>query len=424
MRQGIGHFLSAATHLHASVCCLEIKLFIKFNHGDCMYCKVKRMYVFLAAIVCAASMFYSVYAEGLDIYGYGQIMGQNQKNFNSSTATGTGSAISSHSTTTFSIQEIDLFLHKNFTPTVSCLVDLQFLNSYSTQNKWGDLNLDEAWVKFSPSRLFELKVGYIVPIFNNFNEVKTKFPIFPYIQRPLVYESSMGTIMGSAFLPLHAAAQISGTASAGSMKLDYAIYGGNSEFMQTGTKDSSNYKAGGMRVGLRGFDLKFGVSATYDYCRNDQINSTISRANSMPGSTQYSLLGSTPRGRVGLDLSYSKFGLTLESEFIYVKELFTDGQKTSINNLVSGKVFTGADLSMYVAFGTITYDFLDRYFVFAGYATALNPTMGMADPLKSPLGGAGIRINDNVTVKLQETYVMVSSNMKMLSSQAAVSFYF
>jgi hypothetical protein len=372
-------------------------------------------------------MFYSVYAEGLDIYGYGQVIGQNTKMY-SSGGSSAGPLSSDHSTTTFSLQEMDLFLHKNFSPTVSCLVDLQFLNTFSTEKGWGDLNLDEAWVKFSPSRLFELRVGYIVPTFNNFNEIKTKFPLFPYIQRPIVYESSMGSIMGGAFLPLHAAAQIDGTAPVGSIKLDYALYGGNSEFMQVNDmgsiSDSSNYKAGGMRVGMRGFDLKFGVSATYDYCRNDQINSSITTANSMPGSTtQYSSLGSTPRYRIGLDLSYSKFGFTVESEYIYVKESFTGDQKAIINDLVLGNVLPSTDQNMYVAFGSIMYDFLDRYFVFAGYSVARNPTMS-DDPFKSPLGGAGMHINDNVTLKWQETYIIISSNMKILQSQAAVSFYF
>jgi hypothetical protein len=284
---------------------------------------------------------------------------------------------------------MDLFLHKNFSPTVSCLVDLQFLNTFSTEKGWGDLNLDEAWVKFSPSRLFELRVGYIVPTFNNFNEIKTKFPLFPYIQRPIVYESSMGSIMGGAFLPLHAAAQIDGTAPVGSIKLDYALYGGNSEFMQVndmgGISDSSNYKAGGRR----GFDLKFGVSATYDYCRNDQKNSSTPTANSMPwATTQYSSIGSTPRYRIGLDLSYSKFGFTFESEYIYVKESFTGDQKAIINDLVLGNVLPSTDQNMYVAFGSIMYDFLDRYFVFAGYSSARNPTIS-DDPFQSFLGGAG-----------------------------------
>jgi hypothetical protein len=91
---------------------------------------------------------------------------------------------------------------------------------------------------------------------------------------------------------LHALLQVNGTIPSGKMKFDYAVFGGNSEFIKSkaGTEsfqsapvgtDTTNFKLVGGRLGIRAHDVKFGVSGTYDKTRNDDINSSISTANSM-----------------------------------------------------------------------------------------------------------------------------------------------
>ena len=166
----------------------------------------------------------NIWAEGVDIFGYYQI-----------TLTGTKDLENTDipTKTTASVQEFDLFLQKTLSPKISMLADLQFNGNYNTTKSWGSMALDEAWVKFSPSRLLNIKVGKLLPTFNNFNEIKTKFPLFPFIVRPIVYETSFQEALAlNRWAPEHAMLQIYGTQPVRRAKLDYAIFAGNSEFIE------------------------------------------------------------------------------------------------------------------------------------------------------------------------------------------------
>ncbi len=174
----------------------------------------------------------------------------------------------------FSLDQLDLFFGKDFTPKLSAFVNLEFTNNFSTQNGWGSFNLQEAWVKYSPSTAFNLQAGLLVPEFNNLNEIKNKTPLLPYVFRPLVYEATISSILDfSAYLPERAFLQVKGYVNAGDIRLDYAAHVGNSATRyittsQVGTwapgQDTSSFKSIGGRVGIRWSGLKAGVSYTYD----------------------------------------------------------------------------------------------------------------------------------------------------------------
>jgi len=352
-------------------------------------------------------------AEGVDVFGYMQSYYQHQFDLTSSTKKNTGS---------FNMQEMDLFVRKDLTSDVSCLIDLQTIDNFSQENNWGSINLDEAWIKFSPSKLFNLKVGKIVPTFNNFNEIKTKFPLMPYIFRPIVYESTyQSTLQVSLWVPAHAAIQINGTAPISDVKLDYAVYGGNSDFIVSQFQglstmvpgmDSTKFKMGGGRLGARYMGIKLGVSGTYDYSKHEDVNEIISKVNAAIAATPYPqlpTLPATPRGRVGVDLSYTGYGFTFEGEYIYVKEMLDDANKATLNSicatipLYAGAALISSDLTKTFVYGNVMYDFWEKYFVSLGYSRLTNKSSLMLSSkgLDIVMAGAGYHFSDNITLKLQ-----------------------
>ena len=129
----------------------------------------------------------------------------------------------------FLLQQLNIFLQKPLGPRWTSFVNLEMVNSYSSFRRWGAFNLEEAWVRYRLNREFNLKLGLQIPIFNNFNEIKSQTPLIPYIIRPLVYESSFNEIiLLDEFTPGRAFVQAYGFMPRGEVKIDYALYLGNS----------------------------------------------------------------------------------------------------------------------------------------------------------------------------------------------------
>jgi hypothetical protein len=356
---------------------------------------------------------------GIDMYGYFQSELLYERSImkiagNSDTTSRTSSEVS----------ELDLFFHKEISPKISALVNLQFVENFSTENLWGDFNLDQAWVKFDLSTMCVIKVGHIIPIFNNFNEIKSRFPLFPFILRPAIYESFYGKmVQSSIFLPLHAALQVNGTFPFGKAKLDYAIFGGNSDFINTksgnasysltpfGT-DSTTFKMVGGRLGIRAFDIKLGVSGTYDYSRNDDINSYIVTANDAMktfmgnNAPVLSFIDPTPRYRFGSDLSYTNGRISFEAEYIYIH--FTPKGKAKNQLDIASDVTKNSfspiykDLDRQFAYAAFTYLFTEKFdATVAGYYNKTASSLLLHKGLYGADLCAGYHLNDNVTLKAQ-----------------------
>ena len=181
----------------------------------------------------------------------------------------------------FSVQQLNLFFQKDLAPDWRAFVNFEFLNSFSSSRQWGAANLEEAWVKYSANEKFNLKLGLLIPIFNNLNEIKNRTPILPYIVRPIVYETSFREFIDvDQYTPERAFAQAYGFIPVGEAKFDYAVYVGNSPNIassdsiykgQTGLDTTNTILLGG-RIGLRYHDFKLGLSITRD--NDKQLEST------------------------------------------------------------------------------------------------------------------------------------------------------
>ena len=95
----------------------------------------------------------------------------------------------------FQLQQLNLFLKKQLSPSWTSFISLEMVNSYSSFRDWGAFNLEEAWLRYRLSKELNLKLGLQIPTFNNFNEIKNRTPLMPYVVRPLIYETSFQEII-------------------------------------------------------------------------------------------------------------------------------------------------------------------------------------------------------------------------------------
>jgi len=401
----------------------------------------------------------NIWAEGVDIFGYAQITLTGNKDLANDDVS---------PTTSFSVQEFDLFFQKTLSPKITMLADIQFNGNYSTTKSWGSMALDELWIKFSPYRQLNIKVGKLLPTFNSFNEIKTKFPLFPYIVRPIVYETSFQESLAlNRWAPEHAMLQIFGTQPVSQAKLDYAIFGGNSEFLQSKVEgngtltlpgdDTTNFKLVGGRVGMRANGIKFGVSGTYDYARNDVINTSVASQNAqfeiinshlppgVPTIPTIPKLGEIPRARLGIDLSYTGHGLTAEAEYILINEMPSDKEKANLDKIVSGTTIPagimgpnavqtiGTDLTKSFWYVNVMYDFMEKFYASVGFSNQADASdlMVSKDGVSALLFCLGYRITDNVTLKTELTNIRndlmsdeATIKLNEIIPQIAVSVFF
>jgi len=217
---------------------------------------------FLFAALLSGS-FARLYAQpaglNLKVFGYFQVSFEYRQDL--------GQGVESKS---FNLQQLNLFLQKDLLENWRALVNFELVNSYSSSRNWGTFNLEEAWVRYQRGDRLNFKLGLQVPVFNNFNEIKNKTPVLPYIIRPLAYESSLSEdIALEEFVPGRAFVQVQGFIPAKELKLDYALFAGNSPNInsdrgsQTGVDTTKLFLLGG-RFGLRNSNFKLGVSATFD----------------------------------------------------------------------------------------------------------------------------------------------------------------
>ena len=296
---------------------------------------------------------------------------------------------------TFNLNQMDLFFTKDFSSSVKAFVNLELTNSFSTEHNWGNFNLQEAWLEYSPNAMFRVQAGLLVPEFNNLNEIKNKTPLLPYVFRPLVYEATISSLLDfGAYLPERAFLQVKGTIPEGDVLFDYAIHVGNSSthYITTSTvgtwipgQDTTSLKAGGGRVGLRWSGLKAGVSYAYDRDRQSDLT-----------------LGDLPRTRLGFDLSYSIAGFTAEGEYIAVDDHMTGDQKSTLSmiSMMNPMVKDSFKKSFY--YGNLSYDFTDALFGYAGYSYLDDKSdLILSDGVVEYTAGAGFRASQSVVVKAQ-----------------------
>jgi hypothetical protein len=367
------------------------------------------------------------YEDPLQIYGYAQSIYLNKKvaytilNDRGGLPPVTGGIRND----AFLLQQVNLFLVRPINDQFSFFMNTEFTASYNTKLGTGDMNIEEAWVRYRPRDEFQVKAGLLIPAYNNLNEIRNRFPLFPYIIRPMVYEAFLEQLFQpSDYLPQRAFLQISGITNISSkMAAEYAVYMGNLESDYNATRagtgtgsaaeNNSIYRGEelslksmyGARIGLKSRNERFksGFSFTHDYDFRQTV-STFSLAR-FP-IQQIPILGDVERFRYGADLSFSAGPVQFEAEYIRV-----DHRDTDLMKLL--KISLDKDFF----YGNLTWNVSPTAFVYGQYSFMRNAAFEYVMPnspdykgLNVASIGGGYRFNDAVVLKAQGAHAFVGSN--------------
>lgn len=378
-------------------------------------------------------------------------------------------------TNSFDIQQLNLMASNNFGNGFSAFVNLEFINTYNTTQKWGSFNIQEAFAKYeNENGTFKVKAGLFLPQFNNLLEISNRTPLLPYIYRPLVYETQVGNIIDfSNFLPQQGNFQVYGSLPlTETTKLDYAAFTGNltNDFIDktdpvAGTIGASNTVTalsygGRLGININTADygsLKFGGSFVLDRQKSRTLNKIGNGfAGLLPllsslGVNQDSLVtGNLDRNKIGIDLSYSIYGFTLSGEVIMTSfsdvanledklkafgdplkdakaaasqipdeaaRLQAEGALNSLPPFFKTIRATGDSFNKMFYFATLQYDINDDIFVYGTTGNITDETvLFMANGITNYSFGGGYKVVPQTVLKLQYNNFDIGSDIGAFSS--------
>ncbi len=323
-------------------------------------------------------------------------------------------------TNTFALQQLNLFFNQNLSSRFNAFVNFEMTNNYSSDNSWGYFNLDEAWMKYSAGEGINIQAGLLIPRYASLNTIKNKTPLLPYIFRPLVYESTISSILDfAAYLPEKAFVQFFGVVPVGDVSVDYALHIGNSERryiaqsltgIQVSGQDTTTFKSVGGRVGATWTGIRGGVSATVD---RDQQGS----------------LGNLPRTRLAFDAAVTLGNVTAEGEYIVVSDKVNAEKQAYLDAVAVMNPLAGNSLTKHFYYGNVTVELTDNIYTYAGYSFLDDKSNGiLGNGVYSYTAGAGYRPVESVVVKAQWAYFKLKDERFMVVDQhslyAAVSVLF
>ena len=309
--------------------------------------------------------------------------------------------------TTFVMQQLNLFFQKELGNDLTSFVNFETVNSFSSYRRWGAFNLEEAWLRYRTGRSSNIKVGLQIPIFNNLNEISNRTPILPYALRPLVYETSFNEIIpNEEYVPNRAFVHYYGFHQTDLAKIDYAAYLGNGpninggydndqteNSLRTGVDTSQTVLVGG-RVGLRSSHVKVGLSGTLEHTNLLKVVDTeLAEALDIPTSDLLDLT----QVRLGGDFSAEYRSFEIESEFIMVR-IKDPSPVVSLR-----RTFYYVMLGKWL--GERTFGFVSMMSTFDKFDTPI--VFQLAD-VDVPTFGVAVHLSDALTAKGQYAYAMVN----------------
>ncbi len=300
----------------------------------------------------------------------------------------------------FSLQQLNIFFQKTLARRWSAFVNIEGVNSFDSGRNFGSLKFEEAWVKYRTGGKMSMRVGLQIPTFNNFNEIKNRSPLLPYVIRPFVYETSFEEfIFVEEYVPTRAFFQVYGFLPSNEMKLDYALFIGNSaqvnddsDLGQTGVDTTSSFLVGG-RVGLRYKTMKLGFSATRDRA---SVTGNILKVYKLfrPRSDFKNI----PRFRLGADFSFDVGNLYAEGEWIRVS------YRDRAPDISLDKNFYYGTLGVYLSGGLSVY---------ATYWHNVEKLTHVDFSAKVLSSGISYYIHDRITFKAQAGRVNITDELKV-----------
>lgn len=330
--------------------------------------------------------------------------------------------------TSFALHQVNLFFQKPINSRVTFFLNMEATGSYSSKTPSGALEFPEGWLSYRFSNQLEVKAGLLLPKFNNLTEIKNRLPLFPYLIRPILYETLLSNLITPEdYKPENAYFQITWNNPIFKNKqINAAFYLGNAENSYLSkveggagralNKESAAFYLGedlsttllvGGRIGIEN-DLrtfKFGISGTIDKDNRTEIEQSVFRLD--PLITP--VLGEIPRYRLGIDFSFVKHKFAFESEYMGVFHDHSSFRaKPAFENLNLNKLFI---------YSNLTYNFTEKYYVFGfasyhkdySYELLSNNTPDAAG-LTILSSGGGYRPIDEIVIKVQYTNAWLLNN--------------
>ncbi len=354
----------------------------------------------LLLVLCAGSSVADDGEKPLRIFGYFQNSLQRWTDFEDHRAQ-----------TFFNLQQLNLLFQKDLNNSWAAFLNFEFLNNYSSQQRWGAARLEEAWVRYRLNEKLNLKLGLQIPIFNNLNEINNRTPLLPYITRPLVYESSFSDFLPlDEWVPPTAFVQSYGYLPAGEIKLDYAVYLGNSsnindnpDLFQTGLDTTEAFLVGA-RLGLRRGDLKAGVSGTYE---KTNVLAMFATELGMPARK----LEDRPKVRYGADFSYGQGSWWFNGEYI-------------VANFDTGTPRLELDLDFY--YWTLGYNLSEQLLAYITYwdtevhelaeSSTTSPEDELHEDIRVYGAGTSYSVGERIRLKAQYARVVDDDRLRYFST--------
>lgn len=303
----------------------------------------------------------------------------------------------------FSLHQVNLFFQKAISERTTFFLNLEASGSYSSRTPSGYLEIPEGWISYRFSDELELKAGLLLPKFNNLLEIKNRLPLFPYLIRPVFYESLIEEVYSAEdYRPDKAYAQLSYIKSiSNNLVFDASFYVGNAEdsFLSTketlgveyqNSEDRARIYLGenmntallfGGRIGIENVfgTFKFGLSGTID---EDNKNIPVYSPYALPSSVT-PILGEVPRYRLGADLSFDFFEkFEFESEFM--------GAYHNHSEIHKIPQFQNVNLNKFFQYSNLTYNTSDETFIYAGYSYSRDLTFEFLMPNTPSPDAAGL----------------------------------
>jgi len=318
------------------------------------------------------------WSENLHIFGYLQAQWYSQTRINSD-----------ETVNSFNLQQLNLMAQRGIGEEFSAFINIEMINSFNSQNNWGSINIEEAWLRWRPSHKFQLKMGLLIPTFNRFNAIKNRTPILPYVIRPIVYEASFaGDVPLEEYVPQRAYVQAYGYFPVG-VKLDYAVYLGNTYevnsdplYGPTGTDTTGSVLVGG-RVGARLREFQLGFSFTHQPVSFFQgLEDTLGG-----GADRFD---SVAQRRFGVDFSFQVWRFNFESEYI---------------NVMYDEDAPEIDVDKQFGYLTLGYQISERWHIYLSHWQLQEYRNDLLVPekiiIQIPNVGASFTMNDRITFKAQ-----------------------
>jgi hypothetical protein len=301
--------------------------------------------------------------------------------------------------TSFNLQQLNIFFQKDLAENWRSFINFEALNSFSSSHMWGAFNLSEAWIRYQRNDQLNLKLGLLLPTFNRLNEIKNRTPLLPYIARPIAYETSFSEFIATEdYTPERAFAQLYGLLPLDEIRLEYAIYVGNSPNInndsqkgQTGVDTTTSFLVGG-RLGVRLPVVSLGFSLSRD--RDNRFQQVSDFFEILEKQPAYE----TPRTRLGADFSSDFDPYYLEAEIIWHK-LAEKGKLDLERNFY------------YVTLGYIPRDNWHFYVNYAKTKDVFEINNEKVESLSFGLPSVGVawHLNDRMVFKFQYTYVTIEA---------------